>query len=72
MNRTFAVSMSPAFFAAGFYKAVGDFVIIICIAAPLFSFNGFVEDRLVLAWRAYLTRHLMRSYFNNRAYFKIR
>jgi ABC-type uncharacterized transport system fused permease/ATPase subunit len=58
--------------AAGFYKAVGEFVVIICVAAPLFSFCSWVEDRLVLAWRAYLTRVFLRAYFKQHAYFRIR
>ncbi|EFJ43625.1 hypothetical protein VOLCADRAFT_96169 [Volvox carteri f. nagariensis] len=56
---------------AGFYAAVRKFVVIIIVAAPLFSFNGWVEDRLVLAWRAYLTRRLTRAYFANRAFYHI-
>ncbi|GLC38395.1 hypothetical protein PLESTB_001582400 [Pleodorina starrii] len=56
---------------AGFYAAVRKFVIIIVIAAPLFSFNAWVEERLVLSWRAYLTRRLTRAYFENRAFYHI-
>eukprot|EP00798_Chlamydomonas_sp_ICE-L_P018047 gene18047-24465_t len=56
----------------GFYKAVWDFVLIIAVAAPLFSFNSWVEDRLVLAWRAYMTRYFLAAYFDNRAYFHLR
>ena len=37
---------------AGFYKAIWNFVVIICICAPLFSFASYLEDRLVLAWYA--------------------
>ena len=57
---------SPLLSSAGFYKAVGEFVVIICIAAPLFSFTTFLVDRLVLAWRAFLTRTMLVSYFGNR------
>jgi ABC-type uncharacterized transport system fused permease/ATPase subunit len=56
----------PCTCPAGFYRAVGEFVVIICIAAPLFSFNSFLEDRLVLSWRAFLTRTLLDGYFENR------
>lgn len=51
--------------AAGFYAAVRQFVLIICVAAPLFSFTSWVEERLVLAWRAALTRFLARAYFSH-------
>ncbi|KXZ43307.1 hypothetical protein GPECTOR_95g696 [Gonium pectorale] len=56
----------------GFYRAVWKFVQIICIAAPLFSFNAWVEDRLILSWRAFLTRRLTRAYFSNRSFYHIR
>ena len=52
--------------AVGFYNAVKDFVIIICVAIPLFTLNTFLEDRLVLAWRAFLTQTLLAAYFDNR------
>ncbi|KAG2486371.1 hypothetical protein HYH03_014951 [Edaphochlamys debaryana] len=56
----------------GFYAAVWKFAIIIVIAAPLFAFNNWVEEKLVLAWRAYLTTRLTRAYFANRAFYHIR
>lgn len=55
----------PARCAAGFYAAVRQFVLIICVAAPLFSFTSWVEERLVLAWRAALTRYLAQAYFSH-------
>ncbi|PNW87764.1 hypothetical protein CHLRE_01g001350v5 [Chlamydomonas reinhardtii] len=56
----------------GFYAAVRKFVVIIFIAAPLFSFTSWVEERLVLSWRAHLTRLLTRKYFAHRAFYHIR
>ncbi|KAK9809945.1 hypothetical protein WJX72_002230 [[Myrmecia] bisecta] len=55
----------------GFYKAVWEFVMIICIAAPLFALNDWVEARLVMEWRRWLTRQLLIGYFSNRAFFKL-
>lgn len=40
-------------------------------AAPLFSFTKFVEDRLILAWRAYLTRYLLHIYLKDKAFFQL-
>ncbi|KAF5833658.1 ABC transporter transmembrane region 2-domain-containing protein, partial [Dunaliella salina] len=57
--------------AEGFYRAIREFVLIICLAAPLFSFTKFVEDRMVLAWRAYLTRLLLQAYFKDKAFFRL-
>ncbi|GMH39495.1 hypothetical protein BSKO_07393 [Bryopsis sp. KO-2023] len=52
-----------------FSAAIWHFVGIITVAAPLFAFTNFVEFRLELAWRIYLTDKLMKNYFSNRSYF---
>ncbi|KAG1676622.1 hypothetical protein FOA52_008751 [Chlamydomonas sp. UWO 241] len=70
-QRNFSTAMSEKD-VPGFYKSIGDFAVIICIAAPLFSLNSFLEDRLVLSWRAYLTRVLLEAYFSNRSYFHLK
>ncbi|KAG1670562.1 hypothetical protein FOA52_012134 [Chlamydomonas sp. UWO 241] len=70
-QRNFSTAMSEKDIP-GFYKSVGEFAVIICIAAPLFSLNSFLEDRLVLSWRAYLTRVLLEAYFSNRSYFHLK
>ena len=44
---------------------------IILIAAPLFTVSDFVEDRLVLEWRSWLTRELLTGYYANRSFFKL-
>lgn len=46
--------------AAGFYAAVRDFVWIIVIAAPLFALTDYVDSCLTVAWRQWLTRHMIR------------
>jgi putative ATP-binding cassette transporter len=51
---------------------VWEFVGLIVLAAPLFSLNVFLEDRLVLSWRAYLTRTLLESYFSQRSYYHLK
>lgn len=69
-QRDFSTAMS-AKDVPGFYAAVRKFVVIIIIAAPLFSFTGWVEDRMMLSWRAFLTRRLTHAYFASRAYYHI-
>ncbi|KAK9810744.1 hypothetical protein WJX73_004440 [Symbiochloris irregularis] len=54
-----------------FYKAIMSFVVIIIIAAPLFVVTEYVEARLTLEWRRWLTRDLMGMYFANSAYFRL-
>lgn len=58
--------------AEGFYKAVKKFVIIILLACPLFALADWVEQRLTLEWRNWLTSYLLRAYFANRAFFKLK
>ncbi|GAX77264.1 hypothetical protein CEUSTIGMA_g4710.t1 [Chlamydomonas eustigma] len=70
-QRNFSTAMSGKD-VAGFYRSVREFVVIICIAAPLFSFNTFLEDRLVLSWRTYMTKIMLKAYFNHRSYFHLR
>jgi ABC-type uncharacterized transport system fused permease/ATPase subunit len=46
-------------------------VLIICAAAPLFALDDFVQNRLILAWRRFLTDSLMTAFFSNEAYYRI-
>lgn len=58
-------------YAAGFYGALWHFVLIICVAAPLFALDDFVMGRLVLAWRRFLTDTLVAAFFSNEAYYRV-
>jgi hypothetical protein len=49
-----------------------DFVVIIALAAPLAALTGYVESRLILSWRTYLTQALLAAYFSDRAFFNIK
>ncbi len=57
--------------AGGFYLAIWKYAGIILLAAPLFSVSDFVELRLVLEWRRWLTTHIMAGYFANRAFYNL-
>lgn len=46
--------------AAGFHAAVWDFVLIIVVAAPLFALTDYVDSCLTVAWRKWLTQHMIR------------
>lgn len=59
------------FLAEGFYDAIWRYALVILVAAPLFSASDFVEMRLVLEWRRWLTNMLMAGYFANRTFFKL-
>ena len=42
--------------AAEFYGAVWSFVAVICLAAPLFAVNEYVDSRIKVEWRSWLAR----------------
>ena len=48
------------------------FVVIIIVACPLFATADWVEQRLTLEWRNWLTSYLLRAYFADRAFFKLK
>ncbi|KAL3153965.1 hypothetical protein ABBQ32_013522 [Trebouxia sp. C0010 RCD-2024] len=56
----------------GFTKAVQKFVVIIIMACPLFAIADWVEQRLTLEWRNWLTGYLLRAYFADRSFFKLK
>ena len=58
--------------AEGFMKAIKNFVLIIIVACPLFAVADWVEQRLTLEWRNWLTSYLLRAYFADRAFFKLK
>lgn len=49
-----------------------DFVVIIVIAAPLFALTDYVDACLTVAWRRWLTTHLVRAYFHRHAYYQLK
>ncbi|KAL4423783.1 hypothetical protein ABPG75_001084 [Micractinium tetrahymenae] len=58
--------------ADGFYAAIRDYVVIIIMAAPLFALTDYVDSCLTVAWRRWLTQHMLRTYFAHHAYFKLK
>lgn len=42
------------------------------IAVPIGVYYRWVEERLALLWREWMAQHLVKRYFNNRAYFRLR
>lgn len=58
--------------AVGFAKAVQKFVVVIIMACPLLALGDWVEQRLTLEWRNWLTSYLLRAYFADRSFFKLK
>lgn len=57
--------------AAGFHKALVRFGTNIALVAPFLAATDFVEDRLKLEWRNWLTGKLLRGYYGNRAFYRL-
>lgn len=60
-----------SFRAVNFQKAVWGFGGIILLAAPLFALTDFVEDRMKVEWRQWLTTKLLDGYYSNRSYYRL-
>jgi hypothetical protein len=50
-------------------SAVWEFVVIICLFAPIRSLESYAEKRMVAVWRTYLTQIFITAYTSNKAYF---
>mmetsp|Transcript_14977 Transcript_14977/g.45203 ORF Transcript_14977/g.45203 Transcript_14977/m.45203 type:complete len:636 (-) Transcript_14977:410-2317(-) len=57
---------------AGFYSAIWQFVGIIAMATPSFALADWLEARLKLEWRRWLTARLLGAYFSDRAFFALK
>ena len=57
---------------AAFYRNLWRYLGAFAIAIPVGAFYKFTADRLSLAWRDWLTHHLLRRYFFNRVYYRLR
>jgi len=56
----------------GYYAAILHFLGVVVIAAPLFAYYDYVQELLVLEWRAWLTGYLLKHYYCGRAYFRLK
>ena len=55
----------------GFKRAVLKYAGVVAAAAPLFAMSDWVEDRFRLAWRNWLTGHLLDAYFGDVAFYRL-
>ncbi|CAM9222604.1 unnamed protein product [Ectocarpus fasciculatus] len=56
----------------GFYRGTRRYVVILLAAAPLFALSRFVQGKLGLDWRRWLTEHLCALYFQNRSFYALK
>ena len=47
-----------------------QFVLIIVVAAPLMAVQYYLEARLTLEWRRWLTNRLLMAYFSDQTFFR--
>ena len=55
-----------------FWHTLWRYVGTIVLAIPIGVYYRWVEERLALLWREWMAQHLVKRYFNNRAYFRLR
>lgn len=55
-----------------FWHTLLKYVGTIVLAIPIGVYYRWVEERLALLWREWMAQHLVKRYFNNRAYFRLR
>lgn len=56
----------------GFYQGTRRYVVLLLSAAPIFAVSKFVQGKLGLDWRRWLTEHVCGLYFGNRAYYSLK
>ncbi len=57
---------------AGWIRGIWKVIAVGCLSVPVGALYGYSRDRLSLAWRRWLTQILIKRYFFNRAYYRIR
>ena len=57
--------------APRFWRSMRVFGLALAGAVPIYAFYYYVRDRLGVAWRRWLTHHLLEKYFEHRAYYEL-
>ena len=57
---------------AAFWRDLWRYLATFALAIPIGAFYKFTADRLALAWRDWMTNPLLRRYFYNRVYYRLR
>lgn len=58
--------------SAAYWRALAWYVGTFGLAVPIGVYYRWMEERLALLWREWLAQHLIKRYFNNRAYYRLR
>jgi putative ATP-binding cassette transporter len=57
---------------AAYWSSMGKYVVTFLFAVLINVYYRWAQDRLALLWREWLAQHLIKRYFNNRAYYRLR
>ena len=57
--------------STAYWTALGWYLGSFALAVPIGVYYRWVEERLALLWREWMAQHLVKRYFNNRAYFRL-
>ncbi|WP_375468985.1 ABC transporter ATP-binding protein/permease [uncultured Nostoc sp.] len=57
--------------ATNFWKYIAIYAGLLVIGTPIIVIFGYIQDKLGLQWREWLTNHFLDKYFQNRAYYRI-
>ncbi|MFT3991377.1 MAG: ABC transporter ATP-binding protein/permease [Luteolibacter sp.] len=55
-----------------YWRSLGYYLTTFAMAVPIGVYYRWVEERLALHWREWMVQHLLKRYFNNRAYYQLR
>lgn len=54
-----------------FWQSVKIFLIILVVYVPLFAGFSYIQNKLGIYWRRWLTNHFLNKYFNNRSFYNL-
>ncbi|MEA5582867.1 ABC transporter ATP-binding protein/permease [Nodularia harveyana UHCC-0300] len=57
--------------ASTFWRFISFYAGLLVIGTPIVVMYGYLQDKLGLQWREWLTNHFLDKYFQNRAYYQI-
>jgi len=58
--------------ATAYWRLLWWYLGTFAVAVPLGAYYRWTEERLGLLWREWMAQHLIKRYFNNRAYYRLR
>lgn len=58
--------------ATAYWRNLALYISTFALAVPIGVYYRWTEERLALLWREWMAQHLIKRYFNNRAYYRLR